>query len=261
MNALRLTVRYIRYFFTAQTKYDIHSPFVFQLLTEVIQNKKQDVNCQTIESVRKELCQSKEILHITDLGAGSTINLSTTRLVKDVAKNSAKSYKYGQLLYRLAQHFKPNSMLELGTSLGISASYLASGNPEGNLTTMEGCPETAKAAQSNFDELGLTNINLILGDFNDTLIPTLQKTKSLDFAFIDGNHQEKPTIDYFEECLKYMHNDSVLVLDDIHWSEGMENAWRYIQNHPQVTVTIDLFFVGVVFLRKEQEEQHFTIRF
>lgn len=261
MKALRFIARYIRYYLTSQTKYDIHSPFVFQLLTEVIQNKEQDINCQSIESLRKELCKSNKKLSITDLGAGSNINASKERLVKDVAKNSAKSYKYGQLLYRLVQHFKPKNSLELGTSLGVSACYLASGNPEGRLSTMEGCPETAKVAQENFKDLGIENIQLILGDFNDTLTPILDSLTSLDFAFIDGNHQEKPTIDYFEKCLKYMNADGVLVFDDIHWSEGMENAWNYIKDHPQVSVTIDLFFVGLVFLRKGQKKEHFTIRF
>ena len=147
MNKLLFIIRYIRYFVTAKNKHDIHSPFVFKLLTEVIQNKKTDVNCKIIESLRKNLCQNKKVINITDLGAGSNINISQKRMIKDIAKNSAKSYKYGQLLYRLTQHFKPKSILELGTSLGISTSYLAIGNPKSTLTTMEGCPETAKIAR------------------------------------------------------------------------------------------------------------------
>ena len=261
MKALRFIARYVRYYLTSQTKYDIHSPFVFQLLTEVIQNKEEDVNCQSIEPLRKELCESEKVLNIRDRGAGSNINTSKERFVKDVAKNAAKSYKYGQLLYRLVQHFKPQNSLELGTSLGVSACYLASGNPAGKLTTMEGCFETAKVAQEKFNDLGIDNIDLVLGDFTETLKPTLEKIQYLDFAFIDGNHQEKPTINYFEKCLKYMTPSGVLVFDDIHWSKGMENDWGYIKKHPQVSVTIDLFFVGLVFLRKEQKKEHFTIRF
>jgi predicted O-methyltransferase YrrM len=218
-------------------------------------------DCQRIEALRQELCRSEQKLQITDMGAGSHINASKERLVKDVAKNSAKSAKYGQLLYRLVKHFKPANSIELGTSLGVSASYLASAYPKGKLTTMEGCPQTAAVAQQNFQKLGLNNVDLVLGNFNDTLAPTLEKLQKVDFAFIDGNHQEEPTVAYFEACLPYLHNDSLIVFDDIHWSEGMEKAWQRIQNHPQVQVTIDLFFVGLVFLRKEQEKQHFQIRF
>jgi predicted O-methyltransferase YrrM len=261
MNTLLLIWRYIKYLFTAESKHGLHSPFVFDLHTKVISSKKIDRNCLKIEKLRKELCLSEDVVEITDLGAGSTINNTKKRLVKDIAKNSAKSAKFGQLLYRLIQHFEPKNIVELGTSLGISANYLGGANSNGKVYTLEGCPNTAEKAKENIKSLGFDNIEVIVGDFKDTLTPTLNKIKKLDFGFLDGNHQKQPTIDYFEECLKYIDKNSVLVFDDIHWSTGMEEAWEHIKNHPKVFVSIDLFFVGLVFFNDTQRKEHFKIRF
>ncbi len=261
MNTLLLIWRFLKYVVTAKSKHGVHSPFVYELLTDVISSKVVDKNCHSIEALRKDLCQSNDVMNITDLGAGSTINNTKQRLVKDIAKNSAKSAKFGQLLYRLIQHFQPKNILELGTSLGISANYLGGANPNSKLYTLEGCPNTAKKAIENIESLGFENIDVVVGDFKDTLTPTLNKIEKLDFGFLDGNHQKQPTIDYFEKCLKYIDKNSVLVFDDIHWSTGMEEAWKQIKNHPKVYVSIDLFFVGLVFFNDTQRKEHFKIRF
>jgi hypothetical protein len=42
----------------------------------------------------------------------------------------------------------------------------------------------------------------------------------------------------------------------------MEKAWEEIKQHPHVTLTIDLFFIGLVFVRQAQKEkEHFVIRY
>lgn len=260
MNSIILAWKYIRYLLSSKTKYAIHSPFVYKLTTEVINDIKVSEQATKVEALRNQLCNDESSINITDLGAGSNINHLKTRKVKDIAKNSAKSEKYGQLLFRLCNYFKPKNTLELGTSLGISASYLALSKSE-NVYTLEGCPNTAKKAAQNLNKLQIKNIEIIVGDFKETLSPTLEKIKTIDFGFIDGNHQEMPTINYFEECLNYCHENSVLVFDDIHWSQGMENAWSHIKNHKKVFVTIDLFFVGIVFLNPTQKKEHFVIRY
>jgi len=164
-------------------------------------------------------------------------------------------------LYRIIKFYQPNNILELGASLGISTCYLAKANPNGRVFTFEGCPETAKVAQQNFKKLNIKNTEITHGNFNATLKPKLVELKTIDLAFIDGNHQEIPTLTYFKECLQYTNNDTIFIFDDIHWSEGMENAWEQIQKHPKTTVTIDLFFVGIVFIKSELSKEHFTIRF
>ena len=261
MKALQLTLRYIAYFFTAKEKHAVQAPFLYELITKVINESADDENCHKIESLRKELCQSNKEIQITDFGAGSTINNSKTRKIKDIAKNSAKNAKFGKLLYRIIQFYKPKNILELGTSLGISTSYLAKADTNANVFTFEGCPATATIAQENFNKQNIKNTSITLGDFNLTLANKLKEIVTVDLAFIDGNHKEKPTIDYFKQCLKYANNNTIFIFDDIHWSRGMENAWNYIEKHEETTLTIDLFFIGIVFIKSELSKENFTIRF
>ncbi len=261
MKKLQLTIRYIIYLFTGKGKYSAQAPFLYEFITRVLNKKTDDAICNSIESIRKELCNSEKKLQITDFGAGSTINNSKTRKIKDIAKNSAKNPKFGKLLYRIIQFYKPKNIIELGTSLGISTSYLARANPNTNVFTFEGCPATAEIAQENFNTQNIKNTSIILGDFNLTLANKLKEILTIDLAFIDGNHQEDPTIDYFKECLKYANNNTIFIFDDIHWSKGMENAWSYIKKHKRTTLTIDLFFIGIVFIQSELSKENFTIRF
>ena len=261
MKALQLIFRYIKYLFRAKSKHSAQAPFIYELITQVIDKITDDNSCENIESLRKELCEQERTIMITDFGAGSTINNSKTRKVKDVAKNSAKNAKFGKLLYRIIQFYKPKNILELGTSLGISTSYLAKADANAQVFTFEGCPETAKIAEENFEKQNIKNTSITLGDFNLTLTEKLKEIKTIDLAFIDGNHQEKPTIAYFEKCLEYANNNTIFVFDDIHWSDGMGNAWNYIKAHSRTTLTIDLFFVGIVFVKSELSKENFTIRF
>jgi predicted O-methyltransferase YrrM len=261
MKALQLILRYIKYFFTAKGKHTVQAPFLYELITQVINESTDDENCNSIDAIRKELCQSDKEIQITDFGAGSTINNSKTRKIKDIAKNSAKNAKFGKLLYRIIQFYKPKNIIELGTSLGISTSYLAKADTNANIFTFEGCPVTATIAQENFDKQNIKNTSITLGNFNLTLANKLKEILTIDLAFIDGNHQEKPTIDYFKQCLKYANNNTIFIFDDIHWSQGMENAWNYIKEHEKTTLTIDLFFIGIVFVKSELSKENFTIRF
>jgi len=261
MKAILFISRYFKYLFTAKSKYSAQAPFLYDFITKVVNQNSDDENCKNIESLRKELCKSEDTIKITDFGAGSHVNNNKTRKIKDVTKNSAKNAKFGKLLYRIIQFYKPNNILELGTSLGISSLYLAKANQNSQVFTFEGCPETANIAEQNFKKLNTNNINITLGDFNKTLNSKLEEIKTIDLAFIDGNHQEKPTIDYFEKCLKYSNNDTIFIFDDIHWSEGMEKAWNYIKAHQKITLTIDLFFVGIVFIKSELSKENFTIKF
>ncbi len=153
-------------------------------------------------------------------------------------------------------------MVELGTSLGITTCYLASGNKDALVYTFEGAPQIAAVANKNFQHLNFKNILLVQGNFDDTLSAQLTKIPSVNFAFVDGNHRKQPTINYFYQLLEKANENSIFIFDDIHWSNEMEEAWKEIQNHTSVTLTIDLFFIGIVFFRKEQKiPQHFAIRF
>jgi predicted O-methyltransferase YrrM len=260
MSHLWRVKQYTKYISKAKNRHGIHSPFVYQLLDEVIYDKTNYPEYEQVESTRHGLLNRKDEIEITDLGAGSTINTSNRRKVADIAKNSAKGGKWGELLFRLAKHFQPETMVELGTSLGIGALYQSLGNSGGKLTTFEGCPNTAAIAREQFAKANV-NPTIVEGNFDNTLQSFLDSTEKLDWAFIDGNHQQEPTIRYFEQCLAKCHNDSVLLFDDIYWSKGMAEAWQNIKADERVTVTLDLFQVGIVFLRKQQPKQDFVIRY
>ncbi|QRQ99588.1 O-methyltransferase [Dyadobacter sandarakinus] len=254
---------YLKYLWRAGNEHSIHSPFLFELYTRVIRNKKADLPDFTLlKSFRNELLHCTLEIEVRDLGAGSRVNKSNRRKVRDIARNAEKPEKFGKLFYRLVQHFQPATVLELGTSLGLSTLYLAKAAPSGSVYTFEGCPETARYARQNFYKLKVENIEVITGNIDETLPAFLAGTpKPLDFAYFDANHRFEPTVRYFEQCLPHAHNDSVFIFDDIYWSAEMTQAWEQIKKHPSVTLTVDLFWIGLVFFRKEQVKENFVLRF
>jgi len=184
------------------------------------------------------------------------------RSIASIARHAAKSKKWAQLLFRIVNYYQPGHILELGTSLGITTAYLASANKDLPVFTMEGAGAVAAVAQKNFGKLQLENIKIVEGNFDETLSGLLNDLPGVDFAFVDGNHRKKPTVQYFEQLLPKLNEYSILIFDDVHWSKEMEEAWKYIKANDAVTLSIDLFFIGIVFFRKEQKvKQHFTIRF
>ena len=239
-----------------------YSWFYFDLVKNVLRDKKKYDRNTVIEKVRQELLKEKTEIEITDFGAGSAVSTTNRRTMADIARVSLKSKKYAQLLSRIVDHYKPQTILELGTSLGITTSYLAVGNPASKVYTIEGSPAIAEIARQTFLQTGLNNIELIEGEFGNVLPAVLNNMDTIDLVFIDGNHRAAPTLDYFQQLLQYSKNSTLLIFDDIHWSKEMEEAWDTIKEHPSVTSTIDLFFIGIVLLNPDfKTKQHFTIRF
>ena len=212
--------------------------------------------------------KEKFFVIVPDLpGSGSSEMLEGKILIEDyadvvkaIANSSLKSPKFARLLFRMIQYYKPKNILELGTSFGITTSYLANGNRSSTIYTCEGADQIAAIAQQNFDQLGIKNITLLKGDFAQTLPNLFAVVKQFDFAFVDGNHRKEPTLSYFQQLMAHSTHKAILVFDDIHWSSEMEAAWSLIQNDPSVTLTIDLFFIGIVFINDDiKVKQHFTI--
>lgn len=260
---LQLGIKYTQYWLNAANSkgHGVHSPFLFNFIQSVL-NDRRPYDCyRHIETLRRTLQTDERVLTIDDFGAGSRVIASRQRVVKDIARSSLKPRKFAQLLFRMVRYYQPATIVELGTSFGITSAYLASGNPNAKLLTMEGAKEVAAIAQENFERLQLSNIRLVQGNFDETLLPALQQLRRVDFAFIDGNHRYEPTVRYFNQLLLHAHEHSILILDDIHWSAEMEQAWSEVQQHPRVTMTIDLFFIGIVLLREEfKVKQHFAVR-
>ncbi|MHA4847090.1 O-methyltransferase [Flavitalea antarctica] len=261
---VRLAFKYLRYYIHSSNSrgHGIHSPFVFDFIKNVLNDRSRYSVYDQIESERKIMLRDHSLLHVTDFGAGSGHTKTKNRRVSEIAKHALKPPKYAKLLFRMAAYFKPETMMELGTSLGTTTAYLALARPSATVLTFEGSDEIAAYATQLFKKLGIKNISQINGNFDDTIPPTLTNTAKVDFIFIDGNHRFEPTINYFQQLLPAIHEYSIVIMDDIHWSGEMEKAWDYCRVHAAVTMSIDLFFVGILLFRKEfRVPQHFSIRF
>lgn len=250
---------YIKYLIKSTNQHGIHSPFVYDLTTKCLYQKTISSKKNTLKLYRKNLLSNKETIEVTDFGAGSKIFKSNLRPIHKIAHYAGISSKSANLLCNISAYFNPKTVLEIGTSLGIGTAAIHVGNPTAKITTLEGCRNTAGIAQKQFGHFSFKNITIITGEFSETL-PTLPFNNLLDMVYFDGNHQKEPTLDYFNHCLQFIHNESFFIFDDIHWSKDMENAWEEIKKHPKVKVTIDTFQWGIVFFRKEQEKEHFIIR-
>jgi predicted O-methyltransferase YrrM len=263
-SSFQLAKKYFNYYLHASNSkgHGMHSPFVFDFILNVLNNKSDYQSPKEIEQLRKQLLSDKRIIEIEDFGAGSRINSSKQRSVEQIAKSALKSKRLAQVLFRLVKHYQPQTIVELGTSLGVSTSYFSKANHKASISTIEGSKNVSEIAQENFQKLNCANVQLLTGTFDNHLPSVLSQLAFIDLAYIDGNHRYQPTIDYFHQFLSKSNSQTILVFDDIHWSAEMEQAWQEIKSHPSVQYTIDIFFLGFVFFKQEfKVKQNFSIRF
>ena len=258
---MQLVLNFLQHRFSAKTRHGVHSPFVYQLVDEIIYDFHAKTEYREIEELRAVLLGDERLINITDLGAGSHINNNKKKRDSALAKNALKPPRLAQLIFRLAKYVKPGTVIELGTCLGITTSYLAKAAPRARVISIEGCPETASVAEENLSHLKVQNVQLRVGNFDEILPGIINDQDTLDFVFIDGNHRKDATLNYFRWCLPKLSKNGIMIFDDIYWSKGMKEAWEEIKTHPQVTVTVDLFWIGLVFIRPGQVKEDFKIRY
>lgn len=264
LHRIRFIGKYLHYYFTASNGkgHGTHSPFVFGFIKHVLNNHGSYPEYEKVESLRNKLKKDRRTISVEDLGAGTTTGAGHQRSISSIVSNAAKPPKYAQLLYRMARYYQSQRILELGTSLGLTSAYLAQANEKGQVLTLEGAPSIAELAAFHFRQLKLENVELVTGNFDQTLQPALEKLGRPDLVFVDGNHRKEPTLRYFKAILGHSGPETILIFDDIHWSREMEEAWEGIRLDPAVQCSLDLFFIGIVFFRKEfKEKVHFTIRY
>ncbi|MCW3084681.1 MAG: SAM-dependent methyltransferase [Bacteroidetes bacterium] len=261
MDKLHFFINYLKYNYLKTNEHGLHSPFVFELYNQVFKKNMSFYSYEIVEDIRSQLLSNPVQIQVTDLGAGSGAGRSNLRSIRQITKTAAKNKKYAQLLFRLADHFQPDTILELGTNVGISTMYLAIARSKSRVITIEGCPEIRKIAQENFKQLQLQNIEPVPGNFDTELPKMLATVNTLDLVFFDGNHRKEATLNYFYQCLEKATGSSVFIFDDIYWSKGMTEAWESIKAHPEVSITLDLFQMGIVFFRTGQVKQHFVLKY
>ncbi len=263
-NSLQLALQYGAYYIGASNGkgHGIHSPFVFDFILNVLNNGNNYQPPNTINQLHKELLSDQTFLEIEDLGAGSRVSPHKKRTISNLAKTAVKPKKYSHLLFRLAKYYQPKTIVELGTSLGITTSLLAAAVPDSDVITIEGSKSVYDVAQQNINRLNLKNIKSLHGPFDDILPFVLDSVSEIELGYIDGNHRYVPTLSYFHQFLVKRNNETILIFDDIHWSKEMKDAWEEIKLHPDVRCTIDIFFLGFVIFRDEiREKQNYVLRF
>lgn len=241
-------------------EYSLQGPFIYNLFVDTIKyNPRFNVN-EDIESLRQELINNHNTINTNSFGATSTINKKPEREISDIAKRGVSNEKYSSLIYRLITKFEARTIWELGTSLGINTLYMSL-NEASKVTTFEGCAATLDVAKSNFRRFSRKNITCIEGNIDDTIHAELAKTEKLDFVFFDANHRKEATLNYFNKCSDKSSEKSIFIFDDIHWSREMNTAWMFIQDDPRVSVTIDLFQLGLVFFDHSLAKEHFILSY
>jgi predicted O-methyltransferase YrrM len=253
---------YLKYRLKAQSSHGAHSPFIYKLIETLIDDK----NCtfaefEQLDVVRKRLLKDTQTLTIEDLGAGSSILKSRTRKVSDIAKHSISQKRFSEFYFKLINYFNHQIVIELGTSLGLNTVYLARSGKQTKVYSIEGSKALHDYAKQIITNYPTNNVELLYGSFDREFEPLLKKLKHIDFLLVDGNHTYQATLRYFKNALPYIHENTLIVFDDIYWSEGMTKAWEEIKAHPQVSVTLDFYYCGLVFFKSGFAEPiHFSAK-
>lgn len=252
---------FIQFLIKSKSKkgYGIHSPLVFSFVSEILCNKQQNNDkVILINQLRKKLKKNRQVIFVTDFGMHQW---KKPYKINQVLKRSVSNKKKCELLFKIALHYQPAYIVELGTSMGLSTCALASGCSKAKVFTIEGSEALANIARNNFSALNLKNIQIVIGQFDQVLPEILKQMYPPFIAFIDGNHAEDATIRYFNSIAEKLDENSVIIIDDIYWSKGMERAWKQICKHERSTICIDLFDTGIVFYKEKTAHSYYTIRY
>jgi len=252
---LHAATQFLSYYLRADTKYRVHSPSLFSFVTDVLETDLPFYCYDSIENQRKSLLQNRQSIEVEDLGAGSGYTSSNIRRIDKIAATAVSSSGKCRMLHRIATHYQPTSILELGTSLGISTSYLAH---VATTVTIEGSQAIADVAAIIFKNQNLS-IDQKVGDIADVLKTLESEHQKFDLIYADGNHRKEATLEYFESLIPLLNKNGVILFDDIYWSKGMTEAWNIIKADPRVKRTIDLYTFGIVEIGESDSSIHTTL--
>jgi len=251
--------QYIRYLARAKHRkgFGVHSPFVFKLIGEVIEERIPYYKYGLIEQVRQLLLKTPKTVYVENDGTGK----SGEQKIATIVKKSSLSKTYAQVLFRLVNFYKAQDILELGSSFGLTTMYLAAPDSRSKVVAIEGCADIAAYAKLSCQRAGFENITIENGHIDRCLPEVLAGFEKLDFVFFNANHRQEAFLSYFEQCLKKSHAKTVFVINDIYYSKEMTQAWEKIKQREEIRVTIDMFVYGIVLFDPDLQKEDYTLFF
>lgn len=268
MDPLSLLISYFQWRIKSKTRHGVHSPFLYRFLDECVYADSEKNKFAQLEAIRKQLIHNETKISYRDPGAGQRFKRKqqkqnekvTSTTISEITRKVLQKPRYCRLLYRMIGYFEAEQILELGTSLGITTSYMAMAGKNIKIDTIEGVEVIAQNAQKVFDQNNLKNVSLHVGNF-DLILEDVVNSKQYDLIFLDGNHRGEKVLEYFSLLSKHIKEDGVLIIDDIRWSASMYKAWKNVRKKHGVTLTVDMFRMGMVFFNPDLQKENFAIRF
>jgi predicted O-methyltransferase YrrM len=248
---------YVSHWLHVVNEHSIHSPFFYDFYAKVIKGKSDPTEFADVEKLRDNMLHNRTEVYTNDFGAGSKTLKKEKHTLEDIAATCLNSEEYALLFNRLLHYIEAKRVVELGTSLGITTLYVAK-KRDCHVSTFEGSHSMINVALTNFEYLDVTNIELIEGNIDTTLPVFLENPAKLHFVLMDANHQYEPTIRYFNLLTRRMADKGIIVIDDIHWSPGMQKAWDELRHHELVYGSVDLFRCGLLFFDPTLNKQHYV---
>lgn len=240
-------------------KYSVHSPFVFNLITKVIEERNPFYRFEEIELIRKRLLQdNRPVTRHDPRGKGK----QTETTVSGIVRREAVTAKKGALLFRLANHFKPKTMLLAGSSTGLSTLYLTSYAAGLKCVSFEPLREFAAISQWVYGEAARTSIEQHTGEVNSgQLTECLNTMKTLDLVFFNSRDEQIDVLQLFNACLPYSTDHTLFIIDGINKTKRTRAVWNELTGRQEVTVSIDLRTSGLVFLNGKLHKRNYKIHF
>jgi predicted O-methyltransferase YrrM len=257
-NRLHETKAWFRHMVKAKGPHGVHSPFVYDLITKVLRNKKRSSLYAAIERERSRLKSCKDELDVIDYGAGSRVHTGSRRSVQSIARTALQPASHARALTMIAG--QSQRILELGTSLGITTAHFAAALPQATIYTIEGSEAIAEQAQHVWRRLNLKTIESVVGDFDAVLHSVLTRMQQVDCLIIDGNHSGDACLRYLEMALPFCNEGTVFIIDDIYWSPSMTDAWMRLVEDERFTLSLDFFDFGVLYCTRGRVKEHFVLK-
>jgi predicted O-methyltransferase YrrM len=248
---------FIQYLIKGRSKYYIHSPFVYDFCRFVLSRKPLQKDSDTINSIIKYYQSKKDILNLQEFGAARKRDYAIK--IGDYLNRTAITNKYGRLLHNLVAYYQVEHVIETGTALGISTSWMALSNPNCKISSIEGNKKLCDVSNEMFIRFSITNTQVYCGLVEDVLPELAKNMKCKTLLFIDAHHTGAATMRYFAMIKSYVKDDTIVVFDDINYSAEMNDAWKNIICDERVTLSLNLYRIGVIFFNPSLSKQAFSL--